>query len=154
MIVHEAQRLGPAMAGGLVAMIVVTALSLVGRALGLVRLSFGRVLGTVLAPDGPETRAVGWSLHFLNGAVLALVYRELFRRTSVPAGPKSGAAAGLLHSLLSLAALGLFPRLHPRPRQAGLRPAHPYAYGPLTIPGMLAGHALYGAIVGWFLRPE
>lgn len=139
--------------GGLAAITSVTALAAASDALGLLQLSFGRVLGTMLGPDRAATRAAGWTWHVLNGVAFALAYRELFRRSPLPAGPVGGAAAGVGHCLLGTAAIALLPRLHPRPLQAGLRSFGPAAYGPMTLPGMLLGHVFYGAIVGWFLRP-
>jgi hypothetical protein len=111
-------------------------------------LDFGRMLGTTVRPDRRSTRALGWIMHGVNGLLLALGYRALFRAARVAPDAQSGVILGTVHFAAALAGLAIAPHLHPRPRQAGLRPLRPRAYGPMTVPGMLVGHLVYGAIVG------
>ena len=69
-----------ALTGGVVATGALTGLTLVSRTLGLLRLDFGRLLGTLLAPDSGRTRTVGWGLHVANGTLFAFGYQLLFRK--------------------------------------------------------------------------
>ena len=123
---------------------------------GWLRLDFGRVLGTALAPDGPDTRTVGWALYALTGMALPLGYRVLFELSGRGPSARLGAVIGVAHGAAALAGLASARRLHPRPRQADLRP--PDEYGALTLAALLAGHVLYGAVVGAVLsatrRPD
>ncbi len=111
-------------------------------------LDFGRMLGTTVRPDRPSTRALGWVIHGVNGLLFPLGYRAVFRSARVAPDAKSGVILGAAHFAASVAGLAIAPHVHPRPRQAGLRPLRPTAYGPMTVPGMLVGHLIYGAIVG------
>lgn len=129
-----------------------TALAVPALGLGLLRLNFGRMLGTALGPDRPRTQALGWGVHVLNGLVLAGGYQLAFRALHARASAPRGAALGLLHGAAALAGLALLPRVHPRPLAAGLKPLSPAAYGPLTVPGMLLGHVVYGAVLGAMLN--
>ncbi len=140
--------------GGVVATGTMTGLTLVSKTLGLFRLDFGRLLGTLLAPDSGRTRAVGWGLHAANGTLFALGYQLLFRKLGMWPGAQGGALLGLAHAGAALGVLAALPSLHPRPRQAGLQEPGSFSYGPLTIPGMLLGHVLYGAIAGWAMGRE
>lgn len=141
-----------ALTGGAAAMAVITVLMTVSERLGLVRLNFGRLLGTAVHADGAGTRLLGWTLHVANGVGFPLAYRELFRRAGVSPGARHGAAAGQGHFGGAALFIALLLRVHPRPEEAGLRPFGPFAYGSMTVPGMLMGHVIYGAIVGRFLR--
>ena len=142
------------MAGGVVAMGVMVGAMMVSKALGVMRLDFGRMLGTVVMPDSGEARTIGWGLNFVNGAAIALAYRQAFRWLGMWPGAASGALLGLAHAVGAMAFVAAAPYIHPRPKQAGLRKMGPFAYGPLTVPGMVLGHALFGAIVGWFIGRE
>lgn len=142
------------LAGGAAAAAGLSGLALASNALGLLRLDFGRLVGTFLAPDSARTRRLGWSLNLVNGALLALGYGEVFRRLRLWPGAPAGALLGLAHGAGATALVAALPQIHPRPRQAGLRPMSVDAYGPLTLPGMLLGHVLYGALVGWLLERE
>ncbi|HEX9402155.1 MAG TPA: hypothetical protein VF912_18765 [Anaeromyxobacter sp.] len=137
-----------ALAGGAAATAAITVLSAASRALGLMTLDFGRTLGTTVRPDRRSTRALGWIMHGANGVLFALGYRALFRAARVAPDAQSGVILGAAHFAAAIAGLAVAPYVHPRPRQAGLRPLRPTAYGPMTIPGMLVGHVVYGAIVG------
>ena len=147
----DVRHVGVALGAGLLATAVITSVAVVSNWLGLLRLNFGRMLGTALAHESAATQALGWGLHFANGAALALVYREVFRRAGIPARPLAGAVLGVGHFLAAMLFMALVPRVHPRPEQARLRPLRLFAYVPLTFPGMLVAHVIYGALVGWLL---
>ncbi|HXI14840.1 MAG TPA: hypothetical protein VNM48_00615, partial [Chloroflexota bacterium] len=107
-----------------------------------------RVLGTLFMPDGTKARALGWGLNVVHGALFAVGYQQALRCTGMFAGAPSGALLGVAHGLASMGAVAAMPKMHPRPRQAGLEKMGPSAHGPLTVPGMLLGHMLFGALVG------
>jgi hypothetical protein len=141
-------RISPTIGAGLSATAALTAATYAGNRLGVTRLDFPTLLGTMVTRQQPAARRLGWGLHALNGVALAAAYRELMNRTSVPKAGWSGALVGLAHGVLSLAFMGAAPKVHPRPFAGGVRPVSATAYGPGWIPGMLLGHALYGAVVG------
>ena len=142
---------GRTLACGAATTVAVTVLLEVANRLGLLRLNFARLLGTLLLPDGRSARALGWTLHYLNGTGFAVFYRAAFALAGLRPAPPSGAALGAAHSLVALGVLAALGGAHPRRRQAGARPLSPTAYGPLTLPGMVTGHVIYGAVVAWLL---
>jgi hypothetical protein len=129
-------------------------MSATARALGVMTLDFSRAIGTAFRRDGPATRAMGWAIYATNGLLLALGYRAVFRVARVAPDSRAGLVLGTVHFGAALAGLAVAPHLHPRAREAGLKPLRPTTYGPMTIPGMLIGHLVYGAIVGRALKRD
>ena len=134
-----------AVAAGLIGTAAMTALLLVEPSIGLPKIAMGQVLGSslglasALPSVGP---ALGWGLHFVIGALLALVYAGLLA-TRLPGSPLArGVVYGALVFLLAQVAFmpfvggGFFSR------------------GDVElILGSLLGHLLYGAPVGWVYGP-
>jgi hypothetical protein len=148
-----APRVPRAMLGGLVATLVTGGLAHAAKSLGLFRLSFPKLLGTMVT-DGPGAPAIGAVLHLANGVGGAGAYLPALLLLPPELRVMGGAALGTAHSLVAAGLLAALPRLHPAPARAGLRPLRPLAYGPLTVPALVAGHALYGALIGRALRDE
>lgn len=148
---HELRK---ALVGGMVATAVASALASAARRLGIFDLSFPKLLGTAVTDRG-QAGVIGVTLHVVNGVGAAAAYLIPLRRLPPELRMLGGAGLGTVHSLVAIAALAVLPRVHPRPRLAGLRPAGSLDYGTLTIPILVAGHALYGALIGYSLRePE
>lgn len=97
---------------------------------------------------------MGWGLNFVNATLLGFAYQQAFRWLGMWPSAASGALLGLAHAAGATAFVAAAPYVHPRPKQAGLKEMGPFAYGPLTIPGLVMGHVLFGAIVGWFIGRE
>ncbi len=99
---------------GFVGTVVLTSLLSGGQALGLTRMSFPFMLGTMLVPDRNRAVAIGFALHFLNGWLFAFVYTAAFESWGRAAW-WLGAAIGLVQAFFILAvAMPLLPALHPR----------------------------------------
>lgn len=133
---------------GLLGGVALAALAIPAKHLGLLRIDFGRMLGTAVAPPSAAAKPIGWSLHLANGVMLAAGYRAAFALSQTRPSLRAGAWLGAAHFVAAMLALAVLPDIHPRPRAAGLRRLAPAAYGPMTVPGMLAGHIVYGSIVG------
>ena len=126
---------------GLIATAVMTALLLVEPSVGLPKIAIGQILSTSLGlasahlPSGP---VVGWIIHFIIGAVLALLYAAVFE----PRLPGGALARGLIYGVLVFVAAqvvfmplvggGFFSR----------------GDGQL-LTGSLLGHLVYGGLIGW-----
>src|SRR6476646_11761890 len=70
-----------AAAAGLIATGVMTALLLVEPSVGLPKIAMGQVLSTALGLASAHLAtgaAIGWSLHFIIGMLLALIYAGVF----------------------------------------------------------------------------
>ena len=104
---------------------------------------------------------IGYAVHFANGLLFALAYYAVFRAVG-HAGWLFGAALGVVHAALAGGALltVLLPAVHPRmgtpwsdAEETPLLEAPGFMlqnYGQRTVIWTLAGHVLYGAIVGGF----
>jgi uncharacterized membrane protein YagU involved in acid resistance len=129
---------------GLIATAAMTALLLVEPSVGLPKIAIGQILSTSLGlaaahlSSGP---ALGWIIHFIIGAVLALLYAAVFE----PRLPGSALARGLIYGVLVFVAAqvvfmplvggGFFSR----------------GDGQL-LTGSLLGHLVYGGLTGWIYR--
>jgi len=134
-----------AVVAGLIGTAAMTALLLVEPSIGLPKIAMGQVLGSslglasALPSVGP---ALGWGLHFVIGALLALGYAGLLA-TRLPGPPLvRGVIYGLL--IFVLAQVAFMPFVG-----GGF-----FSRGDIElILGSLFGHLLYGALVGWVYGP-
>lgn len=130
-----------AVAAGLIATAVMTALLLIEPSVGLPNIAIGQILSTALGL-GPaflgSGAAVGWALHFAFGVVFALAYAALVSRRwpggSVGRGMAYGVAIFILAQLVFMPIVG-----------GGL-----FSRGDIELlTGSLLGHLVYGAVLGW-----
>ena len=130
-----------AIAAGLIGTATMTALLLIEPSIGLPNIAMGQILGGSLglASALPNVgAALGWVLHFLIGALFAVLYAAALERR-LPGTPViRGVLFGALLFLLAQVAFmpfvggGFFSR----------------GDGELLL-GSLIGHLLYGSVVGW-----
>ena len=145
---------------GFVANMVLTTTSEATQGLGLTRMNFPYMLGTIFTPDRDRAKLYGFFAHVGVGWVFSLVYVFIFQSVGA-AGWWRGAVIGILHAFFVLVVvMGLLPGLHPRMAS----PQHgPTAHNMLEPPGFLAlhygvrtplavilSHCLFGAILGGF----
>jgi uncharacterized membrane protein YagU involved in acid resistance len=130
-----------AVAAGLVGTTVMTTLLLVEPSVGLPRIAIGQVLSTSLGsasahlPIGP---AAGWIIHFLVGALLALVYAGFFANRLPGTAFIRGASYGVM--VFILAQLTFMPLVG-----GGI-----FSRGDVELlAGSLIGHLAYGGVMGW-----
>jgi hypothetical protein len=150
-----------ALVGGLVGTVVLTTILRAATEIGLTRIDLPFLLGTAVTDDRVRAKALGYALHFVFGLLFALVYWAIFTVVG-EAGLALGALLGLVHGLFAASALVnvLLPVVHPRMGSgfdaAGSAPLlEPPGflllnYGRQTPLVTLAGHVVYGAIVGGF----
>ena len=150
-----------ALAGGFVGTIVLTSGLRVAQELGWTRMDIPLLLGTVFTDRRGRASVIGYAVHFANGLLFALAYYAVFRAVG-HAGWLFGAALGVVHAALAGGALltVLLPAVHPRmgtpwsdAEETPLLEAPGFMlqnYGQRTVIWTLAGHVLYGAIVGGF----
>jgi uncharacterized membrane protein YagU involved in acid resistance len=131
--------------------------------LGLSRMSFPFILGTVFTPNRDLASAVGFVAHLALGWLLALVYDLIFQRLGW-ADLWLGAGLGLGHAFFVLFALmPIIPGLHPRmaSEKAGPDPTHALEppglmalnYGRWTSAVTVIAHVAYGAVLGAAWHP-
>lgn len=145
---------------GFVATIVLTTISSSTQGLGLTRMNFPYMLGTILTSDRDKAKLYGFFIHVAIGWLFSLVYVLIFQSLG-RAGWWRGAVIGIIHGFsVLIVIMGLLPGLHPRmaSEQHG-----PEAQNMLEPPGFLAlhygmrtpiaiiiSHAVFGAILGAF----
>lgn len=145
---------------GFVATIVLTIISSATQGLGLTRMNFPYMLGTIFTPDRDRARLYGSLVHVGIGWIFSLIYVLIFESLGA-AGWWRGAVIGIVHAFFVLiVVMSILPGLHPRmaSEQHG-----PEAQNMLEPPGFLAlhygartplaivfGHAIFGAILGTF----
>jgi hypothetical protein len=150
-----------ALAGGAVGTILLTSGLRLAQELGWTRMDIPLLLGTVFTDRRGRASVIGYAVHFANGLLFALAYYAVFRAVG-HAGWLFGAALGVVHAALAGGALltVLLPAVHPRmgtpwsdAEETPLLEAPGFMlqnYGQRTVIWTLAGHVLYGAIVGGF----
>ena len=150
-----------ALAGGVVGTILLTSGLRIAQEVGWTRMDIPLLLGTVFTDRRGRASVFGYALHFANGVLFAVAYYGVFRAVE-HAGWLFGAGLGVVHASLAGGALltVLLPAVHPRmgtpwtdAEKAPLLEAPGFLlmnYGRRTLIWTLAGHVLYGAIVGGF----
>jgi hypothetical protein len=112
------------------------------------RRSFGgphrelRLVGRMLAPESAWL-PVGVAVHLANGALFGIVFNRLGGR-----GVRSAVIAAQVENALLWPAMAAVDRLHPDVR-SGVWP--PLARNPRVIAQEVAGHAVFGAVLGGLL---
>jgi hypothetical protein len=148
---------------GFMATVVLTVIMVGSQLLGLSRLDFTLVLGTVFVEDPDRARLAGFFLHLAAGQVFAFLYTAAFALLGT-SSLLLGALFGLVHGIAALVLIvPLLPTVHPRMAsertgpdfEVGLEPPGPYAlnYGRLTPLVTMVAHVAYGALLGAFLQP-
>jgi hypothetical protein len=155
-------NLWAALAGGFAGTLVLTTTLRAASELGLTRMDLPFLLGAGFTGDRSRAKLIGYACHFGLGIVFALVYGAVFAVIH-RAGWRLGASFGVIHAIFvgTVVVNVLLPAVHPRmgtPTSAAnetplLEPPGfmMLNYGRTTPLVSLAGHILYGAIVGAFV---
>lgn len=144
---------------GLLATAALMAVSFASQGLGLSRLNFPLLLGTLFTARRRAAITLGFVLYLLIGWVIALGYYLVMALTGLH-GVWAGIGIALLHGLfLLLVAMPLLPYVHPRMASphdgpSGERRLQPPGflglhYGPRTPLVLLLAYAIYGGILGF-----
>lgn len=131
-----------AIVAGLAGTAVMTAMMYVAPSMGMPRMDIPNMLGaTFVEPDG-NAIGLGAVAHFMMGAIFGIVYALLWTTVGIgAAGWLWGLIFGVVHGLVAIVAMPIMMgNLHPRPPEM--------EQGPMTIVGLIAGHAVFGIIVG------
>jgi len=155
--------IGSNVAGGLVGTFALSTIVRVASEMGLTRMDFALILGTMVTTDRRRARTYGYGIHFGIGLAFALLYVALFvamHRTSW----WLGALFGALHAVfLGVVVINvLLPVVHPlmgTPETSASEHAliEPPGflmlnYGRSTFVITLLAHVAFGAVVGWAVR--
>lgn len=145
---------------GFVATIALTILLEGSQGIGLTRMNFPFMLGTLFTVNRDRAKAYGFFFHVFNGWVFSLIYIFIFESLG-KANWWIGALIGLGHALFILiVVMSMMPGLHPRiaserhgpTAKRMLEPPGFMAmnYGIRTPISVLLSHVVYGIILGVF----
>lgn len=148
---------------GFAGTVILTTVLAASQALGITRMNIPYMLGTMVTPDRDRAKVLGIALHLLNGWMFSLVYVAAFHLSGLDTW-WFGAGIGLVHGAFVLAvAVPALPGLHPRMASevqgpSNLRPLEPPGflarnYGGRTPVSVLAGHLVFGIVLGLLYRP-
>jgi hypothetical protein len=117
--------------------------------MGMPRMAIWELLGSMFAKDG--NRAFGWIAHFMMGTIFAIIYAALWSAGLGSANAASGALFGIVHWLAVGQAMGMVPMMHAGIRAGTVQAPGVYMVsggGLMSFMGGLAGHVVYGVVVG------
>lgn len=136
---------------GMLGALVMTIMTDASRALGLIDANMSRYQGCIVLGrmDGPGALLSGLAMHLAMGAILALGYAVLFELMGA-AGWWRGAAIGAVHWVVAGAGFPLLDRMNRCVADGRIRGFGTMGrnYGPMMVAGLMAGHVVFGAIVG------
>ena len=147
---------------GFAGTVVLTGMMSGAQGLGLTRMNFPYMLGTVFTPNRDRAKLIGFFVHLLNGWWLGIIYSAAFQSWR-RATWWLGAAIGLVHGLfVLLVGMRVLPGIHPRmaSEQRGPTPTRQLEppgflalnYGHQTPIALLLSHLVYGMILGAFYK--
>jgi hypothetical protein len=147
---------GAAIVAGLVGGLAFLAVVTMGLAIGMTRMNFLHILGSMLAPKASRSTAyaVGLVVHAMASAVFGLLHAGVLHAIGVSSvGQAAGwdLLIGAVHGLMVLVALPMaLEMMHPLVRRGEIeRPRVALTgFGPMTPIGSLAAHVAFGVVTG------
>jgi hypothetical protein len=142
-----------ALGAGLAGAVVLLVLTDASRLAGVIEGNLTRYQGCLVVgrSDGAAAWFAGLGMHLVMGAVLALGYAVAFGLIWGTASWTSGALLGALHGVAAGAGFPMLDSINPCVRDGRMRGFGLFGrgYGIMMTLGLLAGHVVYGAVVGW-----
>lgn len=141
-----------AMLGGFVATGVMTVMMVAAPSMGMPEMDIAALIGWVISPQMPEPMTpvwwVGMLAHFVNGSI---IFPLIYAYAIYPVLPGKPWLRGIVWSMMLwflaqtvamplIFCMGFFTRLSPQPV--------------LAVLGSLAGHLLYGVLLGLIAGPQ
>ena len=126
-------------------------MSLMVKATGApLEMSIIRMWGTMFKLHGTAMHLVGWIIHLVASAAIALLYAWGFDLLGVDDNLWLwGLIGGVIHWIVGGLFLAMVPPLHPElPERRPAPGAFASNYGALDMAGFLMTHLVYGLIVG------
>lgn len=136
---------------GVVATVVFTGVSMMGKAMGMTDMDLLDLLGSAVAEPGTSrARAIGAVLHHANGAVLAIAGAYGAALLDVDLDWLSGLGWGTVLWVLALLMMSTIGSVHPAIRRGAQDDPGPAAtnFGKMTPVGSLLGHLVWGVVLG------
>jgi hypothetical protein len=136
-----------AIVAGIVGTAVISAVMAMAPRMGMPKMDIVGMLGTMF---GQPNRTLGWAIHFMMGAVFALIYALLWSIGIGQPNWSTGLAFGAVHWLAAGLVMGMIPMMHVGIQRGevqapGLWMIH--TGGMMGFVGGLIGHLIFGLVV-------
>lgn len=128
-----------AIVAGLAGTAVMTVLMYLAPRMGMPGMDMPKMLGTMFITREETATAVGLVIHFMMGAIFAVIYALLWSLGVGSATWWWGLIFGAVHGLIAAGMMPIMLRMHPRPPEM--------SFGPVMIAGVLMAHLVYGLVV-------
>ncbi len=135
---------------GLIGAIVFSVFTAMARSVGMTTMSIEKTLGAMFG-EGTTAELMGWATHLASGIVFALIYAVLFNAVGTTNGWLFGSIFGLGHGLITGGlVMPMMSTVHPAVHTGKIKAPGFFAVnaGPMTPMGLMAGHIIFGAVVG------
>ncbi|HKZ85226.1 MAG TPA: DUF6789 family protein [Anaerolineae bacterium] len=137
-----------AVVAGIVGTAVISIVMAMAPRMGMPKMAIWEMLGSMFSKDGNNT--LGWVLHFMMGAIFAIIYAALWSAGVGSVSVGSGALFGAVHWLAAGLVMGGMPMLHEGIKAGTVQAPGVYMLsngGVMAFMGGLIGHVIYGVVV-------
>lgn len=128
-----------AIIAGLAGTAVMTMMMYIAPRMGMPKMDMPRMLGTMFISRESTATALGMAIHFMMGAIFAIIYALVWNLGLGSATWWWGLIFGAVHGIIAIVMIPIMLRMHPRPPEM--------ASGPLMMAGQMMGHLIYGLVV-------
>jgi uncharacterized membrane protein YagU involved in acid resistance len=130
-----------AIVAGLVSTLAMTILMMLAPKMGMPKMDIVETIGTMFTSNAAAARPIGLVIHFMMGAVFAIIYAALWMAGIGSVSIVWGVVFGIIHAIL-VAGIGMpmMLRMHPRPPKTE-------GSAPMRAMGMVLGHVVFGIVV-------
>ncbi len=137
-----------ALVAGLVGGVAMTGLGWLVRLMGI-PMNAEMMLGTMVSPPGATAWLIGFMIHLMLSALIALAYAWSFEHVAHRAGAVVGLGFAVVHIVIAGMVMGMMPMMHPMmPEQMPAPGAFMANMGATFVALFVIEHLIYGAIVG------
>lgn len=115
--------------------------------MGMPKMDIVGMLGSMF---GPPNRTLGWALHFMMGAIFALIYALLWSIGIGQPNWGTGLVFGGVHWLAAGLVMGMVPMVHVGIQRGEVQAPGPWMInngGMMGFVGGLIGHVIFGLVV-------
>ena len=137
-----------AIEAGLVGTVVMSMVIAMAPQMGMPKMAIWEMLSTMFNKEGNV--GLGWIMHFMMGAIFAIIYAALWAAGIGSATWVSGVVFGAVHWLAAGLMIGGVPMMHAGVKAGTVKAPGVYmmsAGGMMAFVGGLIGHVIYGLVV-------
>jgi hypothetical protein len=147
-------KVGQAIIAGIIGGVAMTALGWIVRRLGF-EMNAEMMLGTMMSNvPNLTTWLMGFAIHLVLSALIALVYAWGFEHVAHRAGAVIGLGFGVIHVVIAGLVMAMIPAIHPMiPESMPAPGAFMANMGAAFAALFVIEHLMYGAIVGAMYGP-